>query len=61
MGRKLLTYLAILAGIRVIVDGYDFMLAAPAVLIAFGVVDLADWIWGEQSTAKTPRVGATRK
>ena len=61
MMRKLAFYLALLGTIRLMVDGYDFMFAAPAVLLSFGAVDLAGWMVGEQSTAKTPRVGATRK
>ena len=56
--RKLLTYLAILAGIRLMVDGYDFMLAAPAVLISFGAVDLAEWMVGRRAQHRKGQINA---
>ena len=55
MMRKLAFYLAILAGVRLLVDGYDFMLAAPAVLVSFAAVDMAGWMVGRKQ-AEAPEV-----
>jgi len=57
---RVVLYLALIALPMLTLDWLDGIVSAAALVLSFGAVDLAQWLWGEHTTAKTPRVGATR-